>query len=87
MRADVLLELVAMVNDCKADESAKAEFRDLILSVGAANGVGALDRVARVEFARRLLGLREPRPIIRDRLMVAFNISERQAYRVIEEAL
>lgn len=41
----------------------------------------------RIAFAARLLAARTPRPEVRDRLMVRHELSRRQAYRVISDAL
>lgn len=87
MRAEVLIDLMTMLDECKADEAAKDEFRKMILSVGTVHSVGALEREERVRFARALLDAKEPRPIIRDRLKVRFQIGDSQAYRDIDKAL
>lgn len=83
-------ELMTMLNDCDASEAAKAEFRKLIREAAARNGaIPSQDlRLQRVEFARHLLrDLREPRTIIRSRLMDQFAVSRSQAYVDISDAL
>lgn len=83
-------ELMAMLKDCQASETAKAEFRKLIREAAARTGVVPSQdlRSQRVEFARHLLrDLREPRTIIRSRLMDKFAVSRSQAYVDISDAL
>lgn len=83
-------ELMTMLNDCDASEAAKAEFRKLIREAAARTGfaLGPDLRSQRVEFARHLLrDLREPRTIIRSRLMAKFGVSRSQSYVDISDAL
>lgn len=87
MRAEVLKDLLAKLEECSAPAEAKAEFRKMVLSVGAMHNIGSFEQVQRVDFARRLLGSGEPRSIIRTRLMSHFEVSESQAYRDIAAAL
>jgi hypothetical protein len=87
MRAEMLKELMAKVDECAADPAAKAEFKRLIQNVGAAHNVKALELDARVLFARKLLDMKVPRAAIRDRLMASYGIKESQAYRDIDSAL
>lgn len=87
MRPDVLLHLMRLLDECNASCDAKSEFRSLIKQVGIAHGVGALEREARVRFARHLLDVREPRHIVRDRIMARFGVGDSQAYRDIDRAL
>lgn len=60
--------------------------RRLLAEVGRRSAQQQLERVIVQRFARHLLGQREPRPCIRDRLL-ARGIPERTAYRVIGQAL
>ncbi|MDO8310363.1 MAG: hypothetical protein Q7T25_00340 [Sideroxyarcus sp.] len=87
MRAEVLKDLLAKLEECNASPEAKAEFRKMVLSVGTMHSVGSFEQVQRVDFARRLLGTGEPRAIVRTRLMSHFEVSESQAYRDIAAAL
>lgn len=87
MRADVLNDLLAKLEECAAAPEAIAEFRLMIETVGARHGMLAPLQDQRIEFARELLGQRRPRAEVRDRLMRRFSIGESQAYRDIHEAL
>jgi phage shock protein A len=92
MRADVFLDLMAMLDDCTAEESAKAEFRKMIRDVATANCVDSLERTARraerVGYARHLLkDLGEARPVTRERLIDRFQVSRAQAYADMSDAL
>jgi len=87
MRADVLVDLLAKLDDCAAEPDAIAEFRRIIKSVGARHGLLKPIQAQRVGFARQLLDARRPRTEIRDRLMRRFSIGESQAYRDIQAAL
>lgn len=87
MRAEVLTDLLAKLDECKAGEDAKAEFRKLIHDVGEIHGTDASVCEERTQFARSLLNLRESRTVVRDRLMSRYGISRAQAYRYIAEAL
>ncbi len=60
--------------------------RRILAEVGRRSAQQQLERVIVQRFARHLLGLRESRPCIRDRLL-ARGIPERTAYRVIDQAL
>lgn len=46
-----------------------------------------VEQHARIVEARRLLDLREPRTVVRDRLVMRFQCSRRTAYRAIDAAL
>lgn len=87
MRAEVLTDLLAKLDECDADEEAKAEFRRIILAVDASHEADASTSDERTQFVRHLLALGESRAGIRDRLMVRYRISRAQAYRHISEAL
>jgi len=87
MSADVLLDLIAKLEECTAAPEAKAEFRKMILSVGAMHNVSKLKQEQRIDFARNLLRLGEPRPLIRSRLVTQFGLSDSQASRDIASAL
>lgn len=68
-------------------EEARHKFEQLIRRQAGIDGVASLDRQERVDFARHLLGIREPRAVIRDRLMAKYALGRSQAYQVIEQAL
>jgi len=87
MRADVLADLLAKLDDCAAEPDSIAEFRRLIESVGARHGFLEPIQARRVGFARQLLDARQSRTDIRDRLMARFSVGESQAYRDIQAAL
>jgi hypothetical protein len=87
MRAEVLTDLLAKLDECDADEEAKAEFRRIILAVDAFHGADVTAGEERMQFALHLLNLKESRTVVRDRLMSRYGISRAQAYRYIVEAL
>jgi len=89
MKEDLLNNLLSLLNGCDTEESAKVEFRRLIHQVAGTVGDSRGDRRAeRVEFARCLMKeMREPRMIVRERLIVRFQVSRAQAYVDISDAL
>ncbi len=87
MRADVLNDLLAKLDECTAGPEAVAEFRRMIESVGARHGLVAPLQEQRVEFARYLLEARRPYTEVRERLIARFAIGKSQAYRDIQAAL
>ena len=87
MRAEVLRDLLAKLNDCTADPDAIAEFRRMIEAVGSAHGFSVSGSADRIRFARQQLDAGSPRTEIRDRLMIRFDVKESQAYRDIAAAL
>jgi hypothetical protein len=56
-------------------------------SVGSREARRHFVRACAVRYAAHLLRQRVDRPVIRDRLCTRYNLSERTAYRVIEEAV
>lgn len=87
MRTDVLIDLLAKLDECTAPPETIAEFRRMIEAVGARHGLVAPLQEQRTAFARQLLSERRPRSEVRDRLMHRFSIRESQAYRDISAAL
>ena len=87
MRAEVLTDLLAKLDECVAADEAKSEFRRIILAVDASHSDDTSTSEERTQFARRLLAIGEPRTTIRDRLMHRYRISRAQAYRHISDAL
>ncbi|RZI41513.1 hypothetical protein EGT07_18200 [Herbaspirillum sp. HC18] len=87
MRSRVLLEIIAGIESLDLDQSAKTKVKRFIRSVGYANGAVALSKDERIDYARRLLDVGVSRPTARERLMACFEISRRQAYRAINDAL
>jgi len=87
MRADVLSDLLAKLNECAAAPDAIAEFRRMIETVGASHGLSMPLQAQRIDFARQLFDGRRPRTEVRDRLIARFSIGESQAYRDIQAAL
>ena len=87
MRADVLSDLLAKLNECAAAPDAIAEFRRMIETVGASHGLSMPLQAQRIDFARQLFDGRRPRTEVRDRLIARFSIGESQAYRDIQSAL
>lgn len=90
MRSDVFQDLLGKLEQLDLEnvkESHKEEFRRLIYQVGAAHGIGQIERDERVRAARQLLDAGLPRAVVRDRLMARFQIGDSQAYRDISAAL
>jgi len=79
--------LLADLAGMAVPEEAKRQFEELIKRRAALDGVTSFDRQERVQFARRLLDLREPRDVIRDRVMSRYEVGRSQAYQVINQAL
>lgn len=71
--------LQAVISDLGLNEGQKAKFLAFV------RGAGIVDE--RVTYALHLLEAKTPRPAIRDRLMVRYEISREQAYRLIREAI
>lgn len=87
MRADVLNDLLAKLEECDASDDAKTEFRKLIFDVGTFHRAETRASDERTQFTRHLLAIGESRTTIRDRLMHRYGISRAQAYRYIVDAL
>jgi hypothetical protein len=92
MKADLLRDILGLLDGCDAQDAAKAEFRKLIHKVAIDNGLPVAapgdERAARVEFARHLMKeLMEGRPTTRERLIARFDVSRAQAYVDIADAL
>ena len=86
MRADILEDLLAKVDDSDQSEEAKAEWRRMIEQVGVQNNVSRFKQQQRIGFALNLHRMGEKRPIICERLRAHFDISESQANRDISAA-
>lgn len=87
MRSAPLLDIIDRLDSLDVDERARNAFRRVVLEIGAAHGIKAVERCEQVDYIRRLLALRVSRATIRERIKVRYSISARQAYRVIEEAM
>ena len=87
MHEIALIELLRMIDDMNIGEEAKGQVKQAVHRVGAQHGAKMLIRQERRDFARRLLDLREDRALICSRIKARFDVSERQAYRDIEQAL
>ncbi|MBA5686972.1 hypothetical protein [Rugamonas apoptosis] len=85
--AALVLNILAAVESMEAPQHARYALARFITEQCQAAGIKAVDRAARVQFARRLLDAGEPRSTIRDRLMVRFDICRSVAYSAIEAAL
>ena len=85
--AVALLKILAEVDRMDAHPHAKHHLKTAINEHCLAAGIKIVDRSERVQFARRLLDDGEPRPIIRDRLMIRFGIEKTMAYDAIGRAL
>jgi len=87
MGKNVYLRLLDELAGIGAPEEVKRQFEEILRRNAALDGVTGLDRQERTQFARHLLDLREPRTVIRDRLMIRYSIGRTQAYQVIDQAL
>jgi uncharacterized protein (DUF924 family) len=82
-----VLEIMEAIDVLDVDHAAKQKFRQVVSAVATTHGFDWMERANRITFARQLLGMRVPRPLVRDRLMTLYGISRPQAYRVISYAL
>lgn len=88
MRADFLRELMEKVESAEIDTGAKAAVRQMILALSTQHGISVFDRDEQLAFVQHLCrNLKEPRSVIRDRLMSRFGLSRTTAYARIDEAL
>jgi hypothetical protein len=82
-----LLDIIDRLPGLDVAETARGKFKRLVYEVGVFYGIRGLDHADRIDFARRLLKQKEARATIRDRLMVRYEVSRRQAYRIIDDGL
>lgn len=82
-----VLEILQAIDAIDVDQVAKQKFRQVVNAIATTHGFDWMERANRVAFARQLLGMRVPRPVVRDRLIALYGISRPQAYRVISYAL
>lgn len=88
MRNDILRELMDNVESADLEAGAKAVIRQLIFNLSAQHGIAVFDRDEQIAFVHHLLrNLKEPRSVIRDRLIARFGLSRSTAYERIDEAL
>lgn len=80
-------QLLAGLAALDAPEEAKRQFEEMIRRRAALDGLATIDPQERVQFARHLLDLKEPRPVIRNRIMARYGVGRSQAYEVIDQAL
>ena len=71
--------LQAVIDDLALSDDQRIKFMEF------AKGAGLMDE--RVNFALHLMAQKAPATQIRDRLMAAYKISARHAYRIREQAL
>lgn len=81
-----ILEIMDGIEALGVDQGARQQVRQLVRTVCTAHGFD-WEREDRVAFARRLLGNRVSRPVVRDRLIATFDVSRKTAYRIIDTAL
>ncbi len=86
-QAAAILEIMAEVERIDAHPHTRYALKKFINDTCLAAGITIVDRKERVQFARRLLEAGEPRPVIRDRLMIRFGIEKTMAYDAIGRAL
>lgn len=87
MRKSSYQQLIDGLAGIAAPEEMKRQFEELIRRSATLDGVTGLERSERVQFARHLLDLHQPRAVISKRLMVRYGIGRTQAYKAITEAL
>lgn len=87
MRTSVFAEILSGVDGLSLDESAKRAVKAVVQNIGRQHGIKVVDQFDRIEFAQQLMATKISRPTIRDRLMARYDLSRRQAYRVIHSAL
>lgn len=87
MLADIYQKILDGIPTLHASEDVKREFERMVREAAVNDGVSCFVQEDRVYFARRLLDAREPRNVIRDRLMRRYRIKESQAYMDIARAL
>lgn len=87
MRSKLITDILAGISHLNMDDSAKREVKDFVRSIGLNYGIRAVDLADRVAYAQKLLAQHVSRATVRDRLMACYEISRRQAYRIIDTAL
>jgi len=75
------------IESLEVDDQVRRRFRQLFKDACLAHGVTGVDRDDRVFYARKLIDARISRATARERLMARFEISRRQSYRILNEAL
>lgn len=85
--AAMVVEIVQRLDQLDIEEIVKRKVKEIIQDIAINEGIGALDRLERVAFARRLLDLGVSRPTARMRVMAAYNVSASTADRVIAKAI
>ena len=84
---NALIKILSGIDFLDAPDHSKRDFRAFVTQVCFECSIRLINAQERIDFARRLLNLKEPRATIRDRLMVRFHIGRSQAYRIIDTAL
>jgi hypothetical protein len=87
MRKSAYQQLIDSLAGIPVPDEAKRQFEELIRRRAAQDGVTGLELSERVQFARHLLDLRQPRAVISRRLMARYSIGRTQAYKAVNEAL
>ena len=85
--AVAILEILEGLEAIDVEPTAKHKFRQLVGAIAVAHGFEFVERATRIAFVKDLLRARVARPLVRDRLMVLYEISRPQAYRIISHAL
>ena len=86
-RADAIAEIRAKLQAMSGADDEKSVIACLLDQLETPRSASARIQAERVDFARRLLDMREPRAIIKKRLIARFSVGESQAYRDIGDAL
>lgn len=83
MRASSYANLFQELMNLDAPSDLKRQMSAILQRSAARDGVATLERTARVEYARHLIGKGEDRVVVCSRIMARFGVSEQTAYRDI----
>lgn len=88
MHSNIFVDLLHLVNTSDGlDDDGKMEAKRLIRAAANINGVGEqVEQIERVQFAQKMISEGEAGSVVRTRLMSAFQVSRRTAYRDIADA-
>ena len=86
-RADAIAEIRAKLQAMSGADAEKAVIASLLDRLETPRSASARIQAERVDFARRLLDMKQPRTTIKDRLIARFSVGKSQAHRDINEAL
>jgi histone deacetylase complex regulatory component SIN3 len=87
MRSALLLEVFHSVDQLDVEDSAKAQFKQILYQLGVQQGVKGLEKLRRIEFAAAMLRSGVSRTTAKERLCAHYEVSTEQAYRYLRDAL